>query len=100
MAITRAQRESIWAYIVKTVMELEPGCQLVSALTRDGYSTMDLISTLSKEDIMQLEFVETTATATTTEVLKRVKKYQLSLLVAFLDFIDCYIQTTQTNFTT
>jgi hypothetical protein len=78
-------------------MELEPGCQLVSALDRDGYSTMDLISTLSKEDIMQLEFVETTATTTTTKVLKRVKKYQLSLLVALLDFID-YFQTTQTNF--
>jgi hypothetical protein len=99
MAITRAQREAIWAHIVKTVMELDPACQLVSALERDGYTTMDLISTLHEEDIMQLDFEDTPATATNAAVLKQVKKYQLSLLVAFLDSID-YTQTTQANFTT
>ena len=98
MAITRAQRESIWAYIVKTVMELDFDCQLVRALDRDGYKTMDLISTLNEDDIMKLHFVEVAATDSK-EVLKPVIKYQLSLLIAFLDFVD-YTQTTQANFTT
>ena len=96
MAITRAQRESIWAYIVKTVMELDADCQLVRALDRDGYKTMDLISILTEDDIMQLQFVDAPQTDTKVETLKPVIKYQLSLLVAFLDFVD-YTQTTQAN---
>jgi hypothetical protein len=99
MAITRAQRESIWAHIIKTVMELDANCQLVRALNRDGYTTMDLISTLNEDEIMQLEFVETPGTDTQAAILKPVIKYQLSLLTAFLDFVD-YTQTTQANFTT
>jgi hypothetical protein len=99
MAITRAQRESIWAHIIKTVMELDPNCQLVRALNRDGCTTMDLISTLNEDDIMQLEFVETPGTDTQAAILKPVIKYQLLLLTAFLDFVD-YTQTTQANFTT
>jgi hypothetical protein len=65
MAITRAQRESIWAHIIKTVMELDANCQLVRALNRDGYTTMDLISTLNEDDIMKLEFGETPGTDAT-----------------------------------
>jgi hypothetical protein len=99
MAIIRAQRESIWAHIIKTVMELDPNYQLVRALNRDGYTTMDLISTLNEDDIMQLEFVETPGFDTQAAILKPVIKYQLSLLTAFLDFVD-YTQTTQANFTT
>jgi hypothetical protein len=99
MAITRAQRKSIWAHIIKTVMELDANCQLVRALNRDGYTTMDLISTLNEDDIMQLEFVETPGTDTQAAIPKPVIKYQLSLLTAFLDFVDC-TQTTQANFTT
>jgi hypothetical protein len=99
MAITRAQRESIWAYIVKTVMELDADCELVLAVNLDGYKTMDLISTLNEEDIMSLKFGETPGTDTQQEILKPVIKYQLSLLVAFLDFFD-YTQTTQANLTT
>jgi hypothetical protein len=64
MAITRAQRETIWAHIITTVMELDANCQLVQALDRDGYTTMDLISTLNEDDLMNLEFVETPGTDT------------------------------------
>jgi hypothetical protein len=99
MAITRAQRESIWAHIIKIVMELDVDCELVRALERDGYKTIDLISTLSEDDIMKLHFVATPASTNKAEVLQPVIKYQLSLLVAFLDFVD-YTQTTQANFTT
>jgi hypothetical protein len=99
MAITRAQRESIWAHIIKTVMELDANRQLVRALNRDGYTTMDLISTLNEDDIMKLEFVETPGTDGQAAILKPVIKYQLSLLIAFLDSVD-YTQTTQANFTT
>jgi hypothetical protein len=99
MAINRAQRESIWAHIIKTLMELDANCQLVRALKRDGYTTMDLILTLNKDDIKKLEFVETPGTDTQAATLKLVIKYQLSLLTAFLDFVD-YTQTTQANFTT
>jgi hypothetical protein len=60
---------------------------------------MDLISTLNEDDIMNLEFVETPGTDTQAAILKPVIKYQLSLLTAFLDFVD-YTQTTQANFTT
>ncbi len=49
---------------------------------------MDLISTLNEEDIMSLKFVETPGTDTQQEILKPVIKYQLSLLVAFLDCVD------------
>jgi hypothetical protein len=82
MAITRAQRESIWAHIIKAVMELDANCQLVRALNRDSYTTMDLISTLNEDDIMQLEFVETPGTDTQAAILKPVIKYQLSLFPA------------------
>jgi hypothetical protein len=99
MAITQAQPEWIWAHIIKTVMELDPNCQLVRALNRDGYTTMDLISTLNEDDIMNLEFVETPGTDGQTAILKPVIKYQLALLTAFLDFVD-YTQTIQANFTT
>jgi hypothetical protein len=99
MAITRAQRESIWAHIIKTVMELDVNCQLVRALNRDGYTTMDLISTLNEDNIMKLEFAETPGTDGQAAILKPVIKYQLSLLTAFLDFVD-YTQTTQANFST
>jgi hypothetical protein len=99
MAITRAQRESIWAHIVKIVMELKPDCQLVHALNHDGYKIMDLILTLSEDDIMLLKSVETPEDSNQAEILKPVIKYQLSLLVAFIDFID-HAQTTQANFTT
>jgi hypothetical protein len=80
-------------------MELEPDCQLVRALDHDGYKTMDLILTISEDDIMLLKSAETPGTSTQTAILKPVIKYQLSLLVAFLDFID-YTQTNQANFTT
>jgi hypothetical protein len=99
MAITRAQRESIWAHIIKTVMELDANCQLVHALNRYGYTTMDLISTLNEDDIIQLKFVETPGTDTQAAILKPVIKYQLSLLTAFLHFVN-YTQTTQAKFTT
>jgi hypothetical protein len=99
MGITRAQRESIWAHIIKTVMELDANCQFICALDHDGYTTMDLISTLNEDDIMQLEFVEAPETDIQAAILKPVIKYQLSLLTAFLDFVD-YTQTTQANFTT
>jgi hypothetical protein len=99
MAITRAQGESIWAHIIKTLMKLDANCQLVRALNRDGYTTMDLILTFNEDDIMQLEFVQTPGTDTQAAILKPVIKYQLSLLTAFLDFAD-YTQTTHANFTT
>jgi hypothetical protein len=99
MAITRAQREPIWVHIIKTVMELDANRQLVRALNRDGYTTMGLIWTLNKDDIIKLEFVETPGTDGQAAILKPVIKYQLSLLTAFLDFAD-YTQTTQANFTT
>jgi hypothetical protein len=99
MAITRAQRKLIWAHIIKTVMELDANCQLVRVLNRNGYTTMDLILTLNEDGIMQLEFVETPGTDTQAAILKPVIKYHLSLLTAFLDFVD-YTQTTLANFTT
>jgi hypothetical protein len=88
----------IWAYIIKTVMELDPDCKLLRALDHDGYKTMDLILTLNEDAIMQLHFVEMPGTSTKEEILKPVIKYQLSLLITFLDFVD-YTQTTQANFT-
>jgi hypothetical protein len=60
---------------------------------------MDLILTLNEDNIMSLKFVETPGTDTQQEILKPVIKYQLSLLVAFLDFVD-YTQTTQANLIT
>jgi hypothetical protein len=80
-------------------MELDANCQLVRALNRDGHTTMDLISTLNDDDIMSLEFMETSETGGHAAIAKPVIKYQLSLLTAVLDFVD-YTQTTQANFTT
>ena len=98
MAITRSQREGIWAHIVTNVLELDPNCEIVRALKRDGYTSLDLITLVSEETLMALEY-NIPASTDKPETTARVPPYQSSLLVAFLDYID-HVQTTNSNYET
>jgi hypothetical protein len=96
MAITRGQREVAWAHIVQHVIELHPNCEIVGALKRDGYTSLDLITLVSEEILMTLEY-DVPATEDKPATSVRVPTYQSSLLVAFLDYID-HVQTVDNTF--
>jgi hypothetical protein len=56
MAIIRGQREVVWAHIVQHVIKLHPNCEIARALKRDGYTSLDLITLVSEEILMTLEY--------------------------------------------
>ena len=54
MAITRGQREVVWAHIVQHVIRLDSDCKIICALKGDGYTFLNLITLVSKEILMTL----------------------------------------------